>query len=246
MELFYSENTNISGDRIELDDFEKRHLRQVLRKKTGDVIDVTDGAGNVYRAEIIRISPDALLRVKEHRQIPRSSPEIALVVGFIKPNRLEILLEKGCELGIARFFLVKTRYSNYFSPNVDRFHKILRQAVKQSQQLYLPQIRLFESMNQFQDQLNNATLRLVATDPGKPSLLSELEASLRMGQTERILLFIGPEGGFSTDELKWFTNHGFLPVSLGSNRLRTETAGIAGASIIQMYINQQKEISLDT
>jgi 16S rRNA (uracil1498-N3)-methyltransferase len=246
MELFFAEQSNIAENRIKLDAFEQKHLRQVLRKEPGDYVRITDGRGNCYTAELLALSPDITLSIIDHKKINRPFPQTAIACGFIKPNRLEILLEKGCELGVQEFYLVRTRYSNYYSPNVGRYNKVLRQALKQSRQFFLPQLYTFETIEEFVDFSDGSGLNFVALDHTKPALLEEIKNSGDKEKAKKIIIFVGPEGGFSEEETNYLSSHNFLPVSLGVNRLRTETAGIAGVSIIQMYVNQQKEMCLDT
>lgn len=246
MELYYADRSSINGNRIELDDFERKHVLQVLRKGYGDTIQVTDGCGNIYKTHILSTNPKMLLSVFEHHHKAVPRPEINLAIGYIRPNRLEFVFEKGCELGVTRFYVVNTRYANYYSANTLRYKKVLRQALKQSQKYYMPEIFTMESMDSFLKHIPASDFSLAAIDSSRDNLLDILQQKISVESTSDILLFIGPEGGFTAEEVEFLQGNGFTGVSLGSSRLRAETAAISGISIIQMYINQQKERALDT
>ncbi len=234
MELFYAAQEQISANEIILDEFERKHVLQALRKSEGDEVHITDGAGHLYRTRLIREQKPLTLEIIEKVNKQRLKPELWLAIGFIRPARLEFVLEKGTELGIQRFYLLRTRYANYFSENTKRFAKILRQALKQSQQYYLPEIITFDSIEQFVNRLPKETKRLIAVNPDYPVLFSQIPPS----ESRPTLLNIGPEGGFATEEIEYFIENEFTPVSLGKTRLRAETAAISGISVIHQYIYQ--------
>ncbi len=231
MELFYASTDNINNNEIVLDDFEARHASQVLRKTVGDSITVTDGAGHVYRTTVSSQNPFRL-KIEDKRHQPQQEPFIALAVGFIRPNRLEFILEKGTELGVNHFYLLRTEYANYASRNLSRFHKVLRQAIKQSQRYYLPHLQIFSSLEDFLNSAPPFEIRIAAIDAGFPSLGNSMD---RKGRS--YLLMIGPEGGLSKKEVALLKDSDFTLVSLNSHRLRAETAAISGIAIIQQYIH---------
>jgi 16S rRNA (uracil1498-N3)-methyltransferase len=110
----------------------------------------------------------------------------------------------------------------------------------------MPEIFTLESIESFLTHITVSDFSLAAIDSDRDNLLDILQQKISVGSTPNILLFVGPEGGFSAEEVELLNGNGFTGVSLGSSRLRTETAAISGISIIQMYINQQKERALDT
>ncbi len=233
MELFYAERSQISADEIILDEFERKHVLQALRKSEGDEVFVTDGAGRLYRTRVKREKP-LTLAIITSEQWPRFQPGLHLAIGFIRPARLEFALEKGTELGVRHFHLIRTQYSNYVSKNTNRYQKIVRQALKQSQQYYLPEITVHPSTEAFLEILKGRWTKLVAVNPEYPKLAEQLAAP----PSDPVILFIGPEGGISEAETKALLKNGFSPVSLGKTRLRAETAAISGLSIIHQYIYQ--------
>lgn len=236
MELFFANPENIQADEIILDDFERKHALNVLRKSPGEPLAVTDGVGNLFRTTIISERPQVRLKIngREHHPLPR--PKLILAVGFIRPNRLEFILEKGTELGVSAFYLIQTAYANYATGNTDRWQKILRQAMKQSLQYYLPQVQVFASLHDFLTSSEFCTLRLAAIDRNHPPLLDVLNEQFN-AKPESVCLAIGPEGGFNPEEVDLFQEYGFHAVSLGKSRLRTETAALSGISIIRQFIH---------
>ncbi|NOX89842.1 MAG: 16S rRNA (uracil(1498)-N(3))-methyltransferase [Calditrichaeota bacterium] len=237
MELFYAKPENVKDHRIILDDFERQHIIHTLRKKVGDILTVTDGRGTLFTSRITQLSPHLELHIESSEKQPFPQTEIILASGFIKQNRMEFILEKGTELGIKKFLFFKSRFANYFSSNTKRYEKIVRQALKQSLQSYLPGIQVFDSFEKFVSYGRSFETRLVAVDP-KFSSLFDLFSDGIVDSNKPVLVVIGPEGGFSPEEIELFKNNRFTCFSLGKNRLRTETAAISAISIINHYIQQ--------
>jgi len=235
MELFYALPDNISTNEIFLDDFEKNHLLKTLRKKTGDEFIVTDGMGNLYNTVIDEIKPVLKLRIISNNSAAVKNQPIALAVGFIRLNRLEFIIEKGTELGVDEFILFKSQFCNHFSTNLKRFEKILRQAMKQSLQLFLPKIIILDSFSEFIDFSKKYKYKIAGfTEKDKP-ITDHLNTSDKFD--DPIVFTVGPEGGFSEDEGRLLRENNFKLVSLGKTRLRTETAAIGGTAAIQFHRN---------
>jgi len=236
MDIFYAQPDRIGRDEIILDDFESKHILNALRKATGDAVWITDGQGRVYKTLIVRKKPHLTLKIENRSRFARRGPHIILAVGFIRANRLDFLIEKGTELGVTAFHLIRSHYANYHSSNMSRFGKITRQAIKQSRQYYLPEIILHSDFQSFFEQSRSFDIRLAAIDSEQPRLMERLNTVL-YEKVKAICLLVGPEGGFSEEEIRTINANGFKGVSLGKSRLRTETAAISGLSVIQQYIN---------
>lgn len=232
MELFYVSPADISSNILTLDAFETNHLKNTLRKHEGDLIDVTDGCGNHYSGSILSLKPQLTVSVSSKLFIKPDSTTLGLGVGFIKPNRLEFILEKGTELGVNTFYLIKSEHANYFSDNISRFEKITRQAIKQSNRFYLPKINVFKSLDDFISHSKEINNKIAAIDPGYPGLKSVISVT-----DNNFLFCVGPEGGFSDSEVEKLKNNNFKAVSLGQYRLRAETAALAGIAAIQSVIS---------
>jgi 16S rRNA (uracil1498-N3)-methyltransferase len=232
MELYFTEPANISTSYAEFDAFESRHILKTMRKKEGELIYFTDGRGHLYSGSIEVSHP--VLRVSY--QIEREDawpPPIQSVLGIavIRPARLDILIEKATELGITRFVLFTSRYSTYPLKNTKRWQKISRQAIKQSNRIYLPEIQLVSGIKDFFYTVSDIPLKLIAQQ-NAARRLADLLAERDITQEQNIAVLIGPEGGFDHDEESLAAAHNFLPFNLGVHRLRTETAAISAASFI--------------
>lgn len=243
MELFFAEPDQISGERITLDEFESKHIQHTLKKKAGDVILITDGMGNLYHTKIIELSKKVCLKYHRMEKCDKSFPEITLAVGFIRPNRVDILLEKCTEIGVSRFILFRSQFSNYISFNTKRLSKILRQAVKQSLQFFLPTVTVIDQFKQFFNITTDYDSKIVAQGPESSGFIKNLD-QMELYNKKSVLLTIGPEGGFSKSEINEFLKNNFIPVSLGRTRLRTETAAISGVSVLKSYIQYKKEMNI--
>ena len=243
MEIFFAEPNQISDNQITLDKFESKHILQTLKKKQGDTLFVTDGQGNLFHAKITNPAKKVSLEYHHFEKFEKARPEITLAVGFIRPNRLDILLEKCTEIGVSHFILFRSQYANYLSFNTSRMNKILRQAVKQSVQYYLPTIKIFDQFKKIIESAVEYDIKMVAKGPDSSGLISDL-SNIEVNNKKHILLAIGPEGGFSEIEIDDFLTQNFIPVALGKTRLRTETAAITGASVLQSYIQYKKETNI--
>lgn len=237
MELFYTEPDRIRGTTITLDAFERKHILQILRKSHGAEIHVTDGCGNLYHTQMVQEKPDLVLEIREQQTIPRPAVSMELAIGFIRPARLEFVFEKCTELGVQTFHLVRTTHANFTSSNTGRYQKILRQAIKQSQQFYLPRIQTYDSIEDFLKIGFQGKRCIAAIDAKYPILFQKIQAPNGDNYTS-FLYIVGPEGGFAQSELARLLASDFEPVGLGPNRLRAETAAISGISCIQQYIFQ--------
>lgn len=236
MELFYVRPENVSEDELVLDDFERKHLVQTLRKKIDDPITVTDGAGRIFSGIIIRTHPKLIVKIQRDERKPRPATRLILACGFIKQNRMDFILEKGTELGVDAFWFFRSRFANYYTTNTARWQKVLRQALKQSLRVYLPQIQVFAGLDDFFAQAARIESRLIAIDAKQP-LLATVLANEKTARQPSVLLSVGPEGGFDEAEIKQFLENDFRGFSLGAHRLRTETAALASAAIVSQYIH---------
>ncbi len=236
MELFYVRPENVSEHELILDDFERKHILSTLRKNINDPLWVTDGQGGVYKGIIRQTAPRLIVEIAHREQKTEPKPTVTLACGFIKQNRMDFILEKGTELGVGRFVFFRSRFANYFSPNTDRLYKVVRQALKQSLRFYLPEIKVYSDLDRFFADDSGEKTRFVAIDSGYP-LLRALTAGKTLQGESSVIIAIGPEGGFSAEEVAQFNDNGFEGFSLGPQRLRTETAAIAAAAIVGQYIH---------
>ena len=228
MQLFLAHSFNEQGE-ILLSAEESKHCVKVLRHKAGDLIHVIDGVGNFYTAELVEAGPQkcvARIRSKEH--IGNKKPyHLHIAISPTKnADRIEWLVEKGTELGVDEFSFVICKRTEKTGVKTERFKKIAESAVKQSVQGVLPRINEKILFNDFiQEEVSGGARRFIA------HCMDTQKVELKQVVRERkSLVLIGPEGDFADDEVTLAQINGFMPLSLGEVRLRTETAGLLVAA----------------
>lgn len=232
MHLFYTPDI-LSNP--ELPEEEARHCTRVLRLGEGAEIDLTDGKGSFYKAVIEQAHPKHCL-VSITRAIPcvPSWPfYLHLAVAPTKNiDRMEWLAEKATEIGIDAITYLNCRFSERKELKTERLGKILVSAMKQSLKATLPRLTGMTDFKTFVGQPFDGRKFIAHCAPGEKPLLKH--ACL---PRENALVLIGPEGDFSTDEIRMAEEAGFTAVSLGESRLRTETAALTACQTLH-FINQ--------
>lgn len=220
MNLFYVHPDDIHGELIKIRDQELKHAVKVLRLKAGDQINVTDGEGTLYRCEIISIAKHrADLRVLDSKKDSRELPELVLCIGILKKrDRLEFAVEKAVELGVNKVVVFRGDHSEKQNVRLERLENTVLSAMKQSLRYYLPEVEIEESLQS----------ALAKTGNGTAIILADQETTSQKipGKFSSYFLVVGPEGGFSSDETDILKSFDTISYSLGSKRLRTETAAI--------------------
>jgi 16S rRNA (uracil1498-N3)-methyltransferase len=234
MQLFYNPNINETTDSFTFDKEESKHIIKVLRKKSGDILFVTNGLGFLFKTEIV-VGTDNKCTVRiigfEKSEAPKYY--LHLAVAPTKMNdRYEWFLEKATEIGISEITPIICDHSERKFVKTDRFDKILQSAMKQSLQYYLPKLNEPIAFKDYIKQ-NKEGLLLIAhcEETDKKSLKSLVNPN------DKVTLLIGPEGDFSTKEIALAIENNFIPITLGKTRLRTETAAIVACHSIS-FINE--------
>ena len=228
MDYFYQ--PDITSDVFHLDEEESRHCVKVLRKKVEDQIVVLDGNGSIYTCKIKGVHHKKVeFEVIDKRTIEKSGYSIHLVIAPTKnADRIEWLIEKSIEIGLREISFIDCHNSERHRLNITRMRKKAISAMKQCQNSYLT---IVNDMLSFEDYLDtvaqNSEKYICHASAGKGNFL--LNAANR-GASYDVL--IGPEGDFTTEELTRAEKKGFLTVSLGDSRLRTETAGLVACVIL--------------
>ena len=228
MQLFYCKDITPNAF-CTLDAEESRHAVRVLRLREGDELNVTDGRGNLYRCRIVTSDDRAcVIEAAEQEFSALHSPfSIHLAVAPTKnPSRMEWLVEKAVEIGVGEITLLNCDHSERTFLKTDRLEKLAVSAMKQSLHTLLPEIHPAVNLKDWlnsQFSILNSQLKFIAhCEADKPR--TPLATALTPGKDAVVL--IGPEGDFSPEEIALALDCGFQPVSLGSSRLRTETAAL--------------------
>ncbi len=235
MQLFYNPALTNLTETFIFDREESKHIVKVLRKREGDILYVSNGLGILFKVEIV-IGMDTKCQVKiisfeKQKPLPY---QLHLVVAPTKMNdRYEWFLEKATEIGVTSITPIICDRSEKKHVKNDRFEKIIQSAAKQSLQTYCPILNEAVTFKEFMQSPPKSGILLIAhcEETAKQSLKDLIV------KNAEITLLIGPEGDFSENEIKMAIEKGFIPVTLGETRLRTETAAIVGAHSVA-FVNQ--------
>ena len=230
MQFFYT--PEITDNTYTFSKEESRHCIKVLRKKVGDEINLVDGKGTLYNTVIFddNLKACKVEVKKKERNFNKRSYRIHMVVSPTKNiGRFEWFLEKVTELGVDEITPIICQNSERKVIKLERLNKILVAAMKQSLKAYLPKLNKTVSWKEFIQQKFN-TDRFIAHcgEGGKTPLKQWLKPQ------QDVMILIGPEGDFSDEEVREAMSSGFVPVSLGKSRLRTETAAVAACHTINL------------
>ena len=229
MQLFYNPELTKETTLFTLDTEESRHLLKVLRKKTGDEFHITNGKGLLFTAAITNDDPkNTLATVTSSQKKHAKMHSLHMVVAPTKSNdRFEWFLEKATEIGVNEITPIFCDRSERKTLKMARCEKVIQSAMKQSQQTYLPVLHPPVSFKEFLEKEHPGILFIAHCAEGE-----KMELKRRVAPDKDITILIGPEGDFTATEIFQAYEKGFLSVSLGENRLRTETAAIYACTTV--------------
>lgn len=226
---FFYINTYTDGQKlITLDEDTSRHVVQVLRMKKGEQLHLTDGLGHLLLAEI---SDDhkkhCSVAIKDVTYTAPAERKVTIAISNIKnASRFEWFLEKASEVGITEIIPLVCERTEKERFRYDRMNAICISAMLQSQQVWLPQLKEPQPFKLVLEQSTAMAKYIAHCEDGPKNPLAR-----QTPQSSSIIL-IGPEGDFTPDEIERALQQGFVPVSLGDTRLRTETAGVVAAVLL--------------
>ena len=224
MLLFYA--PDITTPLYTLDEIESGHCVRVLRLQEGDTLNITDGRGTLYDAEVVDAHPKrcSVRIVAEHHNWEQRPYGLTVAVAPTKNlDRIEWMAEKCTEMGIDRLIPVRCRFSERKELKTERLQKILVSAMKQSLKSTLPQL----------DELTPVMAVIKMPFDGQKFIcycddeVQRHNFAREYDPSHPVLILVGPEGDFSREEVNAALDNGFVAVTLGDSRLRTETAAVA-------------------
>lgn len=231
MQLFYNPDIDEKTQQLAFSKEESRHIVKVLRKNNGDELQITNGKGWLFVAEITNSDiKNCVASIISKRFEPAREYKVHLAVAPTKMNdRYEWFLEKATEIGVDVITPIICDHSERKVIKTDRFEKILQAATKQSLHYYLPQLQEAISFNDFIKQpFSGQKFIAHCEETERTSLKNALQSD------SDVLVLIGPEGDFSPSEIKAAIASGFKPVTLGNTRLRTETAAVVACHSVAL------------
>jgi len=230
MHLFYT--PSISNESIQyLDETESKHAIRVLRLKENDFIQLVDGKGTFYEAKITNAQPKkCAFEIQHTKRETEPTQKLHIAIAPTKNNdRLEWFVEKCTEMGIQEITPILTQHSERKKLKEERLVKTAIAAMKQSLKATLPQVNPLTSFKTIVETPFNGKKYIAHCYEEHKKLL---KTNYSVG--ENALILIGPEGDFSKEEVELAIKNNFIPISLGNNRLRTETAGIVACHTINL------------
>lgn len=223
MQLFFSDTLDF--DLCTLTPAESHHCVKVLRLREGDTLHVTDGRGMLCRGHIVAADSAACQVAIDERQTDygRRPWHLHVAVAPTKnADRIEWFVEKAVEIGVDAVTLLVCDHSERTTFKLDRLDKIVVSAMKQSLKAYRPQLQAAVPLRPFLlEHRDDDACKLICHCDGERKTLQQCYTPGR-----NALVLIGPEGDFSPEEISTALQSGFVPVTLGESRLRTETAAL--------------------
>ncbi|WKB80755.1 16S rRNA (uracil(1498)-N(3))-methyltransferase [Cellulophaga lytica] len=234
MQLFYNSTLDNSISQFVFPPEESKHIVKVLRKVEGDELYITNGNGYLFTAKIMVADVKkckAQITSKEKKHRPMHWLHVAVAPTKMN-DRFEWFLEKATEIGVDEITPIICDHSERKILKLERMEKVLQSAMKQSLQTYLPKLNAPIPYTEFVQKEHKDLLFIAHCEEEE-----KVELKRRVAADKDVTILIGPEGDFSSNEIKQAYENGFIPVSLGKNRLRTETAAIVACATVAMINN---------
>ena len=242
MRRFFIDPENITGSTAVLTGPEARHISTVLRLSTGTAIVLFDGSGSYYEAVLTRISPSRvetkIVAITPHIETGEDAhPALHLGIGLPKGKKMDLIIQKITELGVTSLYPFHSRYcaaQGKTKDRLSRWQKIAIEACKQCNRPKPLDINPTQDINELlskdAEKVHDLKLIFWENKEGQKSLREIFDP---LKKIQSVMTLIGPEGGFSADEVELAIDAGYEPVTMGSRILRVETAAITAVSILQ-------------
>ena len=237
MNRFYLPPTSIDGDVVRFSEEQRKQIHNVLRMRTGDHVAVFDGSGNEYAVELMSSDTECFGRITGSKVLDtESSVNLTLIQSLPKGEKTEWIIQKGTEVGVSRFIFMTTSRSvpcisaDKLPGRLSRWRNIAREAAEQSGRACVPEVDGILTFQQALDIAGKSSIGIIAWEEEKSETLQGVIP--RLAASGDVSLLIGPEGGFTSDEVSNAKAAGITPISLGKRILRTETAAVVGAALV--------------
>ena len=241
MSTFYIKKEQIKNNEIEIIGDDINHIKNVLRYKIGDNIDLCDETGTKYKTKIVTCLNDKIITQieKEYKQSNEPQINITLFQGLPKANKMEYIIQKATELGVKEIVPVEMKRSivkvdeKAQTKKIERWQKISKEAAMQSGRNKIPKIYNVVNLKNIVEKFEKYDIVLLPYEYESENSIKNILSSVPK-EAKNIAIIIGPEGGFDEQEIKILKTANVKIVTLGPRILRTETAGIATISMV-MY-----------
>lgn len=232
----------VMNRQVVLDEGDQYHLLKVMRARVGDEVEIV-AEGRVYLSQVKCLKPlqiETLHVIKENNELKN---DVVLIVSLLKGEKLDLVLQKATELGVEEIVLLQSERSIAKIRGLDkdykleRFSRIVKEAAEQSKRTRIPLVYRVIKMHDLPEV--EADICLIAYEGAQGSSASFLKAIKKATPGQRISILIGPEGGFSPEEVNEATEYGYQIVSLGRRILRAETASFYAMSVLASYLERK-------
>ncbi|WP_010247846.1 16S rRNA (uracil(1498)-N(3))-methyltransferase [Acetivibrio cellulolyticus] len=241
MPRFFINSKDVFDDNINITGEDYNHIKKVLRLKCEEIVTLSDGIGNEYVAEIKDFG-DGFVHTKvieSYKNTTEPPIKVTLYQGLPKSDKMDFIIQKSVELGISRIVPVLTERTvvrldseKDAAKKCERWNRISQEAAKQCNRGIIPKIEVPISFKEAIKKVHDVPLSLIPYEKESKNSLKQILKSV--GDISEVSVFIGPEGGFTEQEIEEAVNCGLSSVTLGPRILRTETAGITVLTIL-MY-----------
>lgn len=247
MYKFFTPKELINGDVAKIIGDDVKHIYKVLRISEGEKVTLNNCEGVEYLGKVMSVSKqEVLVKILEKLEVNNESDiKIYLFQGLPKSQKMDLIVQKGTELGITEFIPVIThrvdvKLKGEFK-KIDRLKKIALEAAKQSKRSIIPNVLEPIEFEEVLDKIKSLDLLIVpyenANNFGIKTLMNELRIENMVDDIKNVGIFVGPEGGIEESEVERLKDKGARIVTLGKRILRTETAGFVAASLIQYELS---------
>lgn len=245
MHRFFVEPSQIEGHQIRITGTDVNHIKNVLRMKTKDEILISDGDRQEYTCYIEEMTQEEIVAHVMYVQESglELSSKIYLFQGLPKSDKMELIIQKAVELGAWEVIPVATSRAvvkldeKKAAKKVVRWQQIAESAAKQSKRMRIPQIHSVCSFREALQYAQSCDVKLIPYELAEGmAATKKIISQIAPGQS--VAVFIGPEGGFSEEEIAQATEQHVQPMTLGKRILRTETAGLAVLSILMFHLEE--------
>lgn len=233
---------SIIGNDVLLGPDDEYHILKVMRMRVGEDIEVVSD-GQVFLCNIQNLKPLKILCIKEIKEKHELPNDVTLVASLLKGDKMDMVLQKATELGVSEIVLLSTERTIVkkrdfdTSQKLQRYSRILKEAAEQSKRSRIPELTRLITMKELKSV--KADVKLIAYEGNAGSTKELLSVLKGIEKKQKVAVVIGPEGGFTKEEIKLAANAGFKCISLGSRILRAETACICALSLIQAYLERK-------
>lgn len=243
MQHFFVTPAQVKGENIYIEGSDVNHIKNVLRMKIGEELQISDGNNRKYLCAIKGMTMEEVcLVIKEEMLADNELPsKIYLFQGLPKSDKMELIVQKAVELGAYEIIPVATKRAvvkldeKKASKKVERWNSIAESGAKQSGRNRIPEVKSVLSFKEAIQYAMDLDVVLIPYELAEGMQeTKDIIASIQPGQS--IGIFIGPEGGFETEEVEYAMEQGIRPITLGKRILRTETAGLTTLSILMYHL----------